>query len=51
MLFGKAYKVLKMLLLLFLKISDNCQESTTPGASFWIKIGLSVRPATMFIKN
>ena len=28
-----------------LKISDSCQESTSAGVSFWIKIGLSWRPA------
>ena len=33
------------------KISDNCQENTNAGISFWIKIGLSCKPATIFIKK
>ena len=42
------FKVLKKLLL---KISDYCQESTSTGASFSIKTGLSCRPTAIFIKK
>ena len=37
--------------MLLLKISDNCQENTSAGASLWITISLSSWPATMFIKK
>ena len=34
-----------------LKISDNCQENTSVGTSFWIKIGLNCMPQLIFIKK
>ena len=34
-----------------MKVSDNCQEHTSAGTSFWIKIGSSCRPAITFIKK
>ena len=36
---------------LLLKISDNCQENTSVGTSFWIKIGLNCMPQLIFIKK
>ena len=36
---------------LLLKASDNCLENTSAGTSVWIKIGVSYRPATTFIKK
>ena len=48
MLFYKVNKVLKKLLLTIL---CNCQENTSAGAPFIIRISWSCRPATIFVKK